>query len=39
MEYVVDVQGFKLPVNKFVLKKLAIVSLNNDNVIPFNVIF
>ena len=38
MEYVVDVQGFKLPENKFVLKELATLSVNDD-LKPFSVLF
>ena len=38
MEYVVDVQGFKLPKNKFVLKELSILSVNDD-LKPFSVLF
>lgn len=38
MQYFIDVQRFKLPINKFVLKELAIVSLNN-NLMPLNMVF
>ena len=30
MEYVVDLQGFQRPINEFVVKELAIISLNDD---------
>lgn len=36
MEWIVDVQGFKLPINYFVLKELEIVYSNNNS---FSIIF
>lgn len=30
MEYIVDIQGFKKPLNEFILKELAIISLGDD---------
>lgn len=39
MEYVVDMQGFKKPGNDYVLKELAILSLNTANAEPIVFLF
>lgn len=39
MEYVVDVQGFKVPVNKFILKELVILPLNEHVPQPYSFLF
>ena len=31
MEYIVDIQGFRLPINEFIIKELAILPVNNNN--------
>lgn len=39
MDFIVDMQGFKLENNEFVLKELAVVSVNNMDSIPISIIF
>lgn len=39
MEYVVDVQGFKLPENKFILKELAILPVLDKQIKPYSFSF
>ena len=38
MEYIVDIEGFRLPINEFIIKELAILPVNNNNesARPFN---
>lgn len=31
MEYIVDIQGFKQPINEFVLKEISIIEVNGDD--------
>lgn len=40
MDYIVDLQGFKRPVNEFVLKEISFVELNDDtNAEPLTLLF
>lgn len=39
MDYIVDVQGFKLPTNEFIIKELAILTLNKNCQNPYKFIF
>ena len=41
MEYIVDIQGFRLPINEFIIKELAILPVNdnNESARPFNFLF
>ena len=40
MAYIVDLQGFKRPINEFVLKEFAMVEVGNDDAIqPINLLF
>lgn len=40
MDFIVDVQGFKRPMNKFVLKEISIIAVNGDyNEEPLTLIF
>ena len=40
MAYIVDLQGFKRPINEFVLKEFAVVEVGNDDATqPINLLF
>ena len=42
MEYIVDIQGFRLSINEVIIKELAILPVNNNNnesARPFNFLF
>ena len=40
MAYIVDLQGFKRPINEFVLKEFAVIEVGNDDATqPINLLF